>query len=50
MKKLGDYVKVGETIALLYSSKLINDDIKQKFLNNRIIINKKIVIRSIIVN
>ncbi len=37
MKKNGDYVKVGEVIAVLYSSKKINDDIKKEFLDNIVI-------------
>ena len=42
IKKNGDYVKVGETIAVLYSSKKINDDIKKEFLDNITIISRKI--------
>ena len=34
VKKWGDYVKIGDTIAILYSSKHIGNSIKQKFLNN----------------
>lgn len=33
-KKIDDYVKIGDTIAILYSSKHIGNSIKQKFLNN----------------
>lgn len=34
VKKFDDYVKIGDTIAILYSSKHIGNNIKQKFLNN----------------
>lgn len=42
MKKLGDYVKKGETIATLYSSKLINNELKNNFLNNIIFSNNNL--------
>jgi thymidine phosphorylase len=38
-KTINEYVKKGETIATLYSSKLINDEYCKRFLNN-IIFNK----------
>ena len=40
IKKLGDYVKNNEAIAILYSSKPISSDIKQIFLYNNYVIHK----------
>jgi thymidine phosphorylase len=40
VKKFGDYVKVHETIAIFYSSKLIDKKLKNIFLNNVTFSNK----------
>lgn len=40
VKKLGDYVKTHETIAIFYSSKLIDKRLKNNFLRNITFYNK----------
>ena len=42
MKKLGDYVEVGDVIAVLYSSKLISPNIKQTFMDNIVLVKKSL--------
>ena len=48
MKKIGDYVKVNEIIAIFYSSTVISIDTKQRFIDNIVLANEKNIVSPIV--
>ena len=48
MKKIGDYVKVNEIIAIFYSSTVISIDTKQRFIDNIVLANEKYIVSPIV--